>query len=246
MARLCRVAAEVRVTRIARALVALLACLGPFAHAEPDLPSYKDEVVIAAWTDVDAAITASCDWPEGSGGVGVPIHCDADHLRAVIAGAQSFERTVVPDGRIRYLIGLAHRHLGEVDAAEAAFREALKLAPNRAEAWFDLGELLAGKRDWDGARDAFTHVTTLVPSGPRSWPGWLQLAQADAQKQDAVAFEAHLRNALRYGMNIQVIAGDAAWKGFLADPVIGTTVERMITVYGGPEILASLKGDGAP
>ena len=74
----------------------------------------------------------------------------------------------------------------------------------------------------------------------------MQQLQADAQKQDAVAFEAHLRNALRYGMNIQVIAGDAAWKGFLADPVIGTTVERMITVYGGPEILASLKGDGAP
>lgn len=233
-------------TRVARPALALLALMATVARAEPDLPSYKDEVVIAAWTDVDAAITASCDWPQGSEGVGVPLHCDADKLHAVIGGAQAFERTVVPDRRIRYLIGLAHRHLGEVDAAEAAFREALKLAPNRAEAWFDLGELLAGKRDWDGARDAFTHVTALVPAGARSWPGWLQLAQADAQKQDAAAFEAHLRNALRYGMNIQVIAGDAAWKGFLVDPVIGPTVERMVTVYGGPEILASLKGDEAP
>lgn len=233
-------------TRALRRVLALLSLTGAVAHAEPDLPSYKEQVVIAVWTDVDAGITASCDWPEGSEGVGVPLHCDADKLHAVIAGAQSFERTVVPDGRIRYLIGLAHRHLGEVDAAEASFREALKLAPDRAEAWFDLGELLAGKLDWAGARDAFVHVTTLVPTGERAWPGWLQLAQADAHGQDAAAFELHLRNALRFGMNIQVIAGNDAWRGFLVDPVIGPTVERMITVYGGPEILASLKAEPTP
>lgn len=230
---------------MARARRVLLAswCWATVAHAEPTLPSYKDQVVIAAWTDVDAAITASCDWPQGSEGLGVPVRCDPAALRAAIAGAEAFERTVVPDGRIRYLIGLAHRHLGAVDAAEAAFRDALKLSPNRAEAWFDLGELLAGKRDWTGAREAFTHVTTLVPTGPRSWPGWLQLAQTDAQLKDAEAFEAHLRSAVRYGFDLQLIAGDAAWKGFLADPVTGPSVERVVRTYGGPEILASLAAD---
>lgn len=227
-------------------VVAVCLALGQVARAEPELPSYKDQVVIAAWTEVDGQITAACDWPQGAEGLGVPLRCDPPALRATIAGAKAFERDVTPDGRIRYLIGLAYRHLGDVSAAETSFREALALSPKRAEAWFDLGELLAGKRDWAGARDAFTHVTTIVPSGPRAWPGWLQLAQMDAQLQDPPAFEVHLRQALRHGMNPQVIAGDRAWRGFLVDPVMGPVVERMVSIHGGPEILESLRAPDEP
>lgn len=211
------------------------------AHAEPELPSYQDRIVIAAWLQVDKQITQACRWPQDAEGIGVPLSCEPEALRTAIRSARGFERDVVEDGRIRYLIGLAYRHLGDLATAERCLREALQLAPNRAEAWSDLGELLANQQDWVGAAEAFTHVTELVPSGPRAWPGWLALAQVHAQQQNVAAFESDLRQALRHGLSLRTVAGQPAWKAFLRDPVVGPAVERMATIYGGPEVLESLR-----
>ena len=45
-------------------------------------------------------------------------------------------------GVTRYLMGEAFKENGEPDRAESAFREALKISPDLALAWFGLGELL--------------------------------------------------------------------------------------------------------
>src|SRR5690606_10918968 len=130
------------------------------------LPSYREEVVVAAWGELDAAITASCSWPRGSpAGVGAPLRCDAERLRAVIARARDFARHVADDARVHFLIGLAHRHLGELAAAERAQQAAVSRNADRADAWWELGELRELRQDWPGAREAFEHVTRLVPEG---------------------------------------------------------------------------------
>ncbi|MCB9680291.1 MAG: tetratricopeptide repeat protein [Alphaproteobacteria bacterium] len=213
------------------------------ARAEPELPSYRDEIVVAEWIAVDKAITAACRWAPGSAGMGVPLSCSRDKLDAVLARIDAFQRTVTPDARLTYLAGLARRHQGDRAAAEATFREVVALDPRRAEAWMDLGELLTTDQRWDEAAAAFTRVTELVPEGPRAWPGWFQLAQVDAHRQQPDAFEDHLRQALRFGFTFRMIEGQPAWQAFWADPTLRPALERMLLVYGDAEIRQSLSGE---
>lgn len=209
--------------------------------ASPDLPSYRNQVVVAYWTALDARITASCQWPRGAQGMGVPLVCRDKDLEEAIAAAQQFLTHVADDGRIHYLIGLAQRHLGQTAAAIASFEAAVQRDPTRAEAWFDLGELRANQQRWDDAATAFTHVTTLLPEGPQAWAGWLQLAQVDAHMGRAEAFEEHLRQALRWGFTFQMVAHQEAWKGFYADPTIHDVLDRMLSVYATPDVRGSLR-----
>lgn len=218
-----------------------LLLLAALARAEPELPSYREEVVVAAWTAMDDAITRACRWPEGQRGVGAPLACSELALDRAIDEGRAFERQVTPDARIRYLTGLATRHRGDLRAAERLLGEAVALDPGRAEAWFDLGELRAGRQDWAGAAEAFARVTALVPTGPRAWPGWLQRAQIAALQGDAAAFEHHLREALRHGFTFRMIVGQPAWRGFWADPRIQPTLEQMLSVYASEDVRESLE-----
>lgn len=224
-----------------RACSALFLLPGLVARAEPPLPSYREELVVAAWEDLDRAITDACVWPRGQEGLGVPLSCEPARLDEVILRASLFLDRVVPDGRIRYLVGLAHRHKGELHQAQLAFRDAVRLSPDRAEAWFDLGELLAGQQDWDGARAAFEEVTRLVPEGTRSWPGWFQLAQVDAAQRRPEALEVHLRSALRHGFSFRLVTQNPAWRRFYADPELRPVLERLVSVYAEPEVRKALE-----
>ncbi len=224
----------------ARACVLASLGLAPLARAEPTLPSYREEVVVAAWKELDEAITASCRWNKGLEGIGAPLTCDADRLDAVIVQAKAFASHVVNDGRIHYLMGLAQRHRGELQAAERSFRASTELAPTRVEAWFDLGELLSRRRDWEGAREAFTQVVSLLPEGKRAWPGWFQLAQVAGHRGDAEELDRALREALRHGFTFQIVMGNEGWAAFVADPVLRPGLERLIRVYADPEVAGAL------
>lgn len=212
------------------------------AAAELPLPSYKEEIVVAAWYDIDRRITRSCTWQKhDQPGVGTPLRCDTDALREAVTRADHVIAHISDDARLHYLKGLAWRYADDSDKAEAAYKAALTRDDSRAEAWLDLGELLASQRRWEEAEDAFTRVTELLPAGPGAWFGWLQRAQVAAHLGKAEAFESHLREALRHGFSFRTITGQPAWKAFYADPQMQASVERLISIYGSTEILESLR-----
>ncbi len=217
------------------------------AHAEVPLPNYDEEIVIAAWFEVDKAITNACTWPRGGPNAGLPpLACDPNRLDAAIAVATDFLRVVRNDGRLHYLIALAHRHAGRLHQAETALEQAVAVSPDRSEAWRELGELqtLAGQHTQ--AARSFAEVTRLNPEGPTAWVGWLQRAQTAGHLHDAEAFESHLREALRQGFSFRVIESNPAWRDFYADPVLQRRLERLMGVYGQAETLDSLKPAADP
>jgi tetratricopeptide (TPR) repeat protein len=221
-------------------MLPLLLLMAGTSHADDVLPSYREEVVIAAWKQLDGEITDACDWPRGSRGVGAPLECRADALKAVVAHANRFLERVADDARIHFLVGLAYRHAGDLHAAERAQEDAVARNRDRADAWWELGELRELRGDWAGAHAAFTEVVRLVPTGPRALPGWFQLAQTDAHLGDAEAFERDLREALRFGFSFRDVAGQPAWKAFFADPRLHDTLDRMLVVYADEDVRASL------
>jgi hypothetical protein len=79
-----------------------------------------------------------------------------------------------------------------------------------------------------------------VPEGPRSYPGWLQLAQASAHLGEADDMEHDLHQALRFGFSFRDVEGQPAWRAFYADPRLHDTLERILTVYADEQIRESL------
>jgi Flp pilus assembly protein TadD len=57
-----------------------------------------------------------------------------------------------------YALGMAHTELENWGAAEAAFRRAVDLKRDDAEAWFDLALVLLESRDLEGAKEAFQNA----------------------------------------------------------------------------------------
>lgn len=81
-------------------------------------------------------------------------HCDAWHLRALIAFRQGESSTALqaiqqalalaPHVSLYYnSLGLIHKELGQEEVAKQAYQRALKLDPNNAMAHYNLGELMA-------------------------------------------------------------------------------------------------------
>lgn len=205
------------------------------ASASMPLPDYRDALVQAAWYEVNGLIDAAC--------VDRPVHlgCHPEPLAEAIEKATAFQAQVTRDARLEYLVGLAHRSGGDDQAAERSFRAAVELDVDRADAWHDLGELMLAQGRYDEANTAFEHVARLVDDGPRAWLGPWRLAEVAAHRKDPDAFEAHMRRALERGFTFRTIRGLPAWKGFLADPTMRPSVEKLITVYGTPDVLDSLR-----
>jgi tetratricopeptide (TPR) repeat protein len=219
----------------------MLVLLTLLAVAAPPLPDYREEAVVGAWTELDKRITASCSWNPGQTGLGAPLACDPAALDRAIAWGRQVLRDVADDGRLHYLIGLAHRYADRPQDAEAALREAVKLSPDRADAWADLGDLLSARGAWEEAATAFRNVARLRPDGPVSWYAWLQLAQIAANRHDPEGFESALREALRLGFSLRTITGNPAWQAWWADPTMRPAVERMVGGYAEPRVLESLR-----
>ncbi|MCB9674985.1 MAG: tetratricopeptide repeat protein [Alphaproteobacteria bacterium] len=214
--------------------------LALLAHAEVPLPDYQDALVQRTWYRVNSLIEAAC-----SNGPGV-MACAKEPLDEAIGLASTFQAQVVQDARLEYLLGLAYLSRGDRSEGETHLRIAVRLDPERSDAWHDLGEILLQDSRFDEAAEAFAHVTELVDTGPKSWLGPWREAEVAAHQGRPEAFEKHMKLALQRGFSFRTIRGLPNWRQFYADPVMGPSVTKLVTVYGTPDILKSLEPEEAP
>ncbi|MFT4628184.1 MAG: tetratricopeptide (TPR) repeat protein [Myxococcota bacterium] len=217
------------------ALLMSLLVAGSASAAVP-LPDYERELARARWHEANDVLEAACRYEPRQRAV-----VCTDRVDDAIELAESFQRHVFADAGLTYLVALAQRYKGDEPAAAAGFRRALALDDAHDAAWHDLGELLLISGDFDDADAAFAHVTALRKTGPNAWVGPWRQAEVAAHQRQVVAFEEHMRQALRRGFSFRTIAGLPNWKSFYADPVMRKSITKLVTVYGDPELLGTLE-----
>lgn len=207
------------------------------ALAEKPLPSYREELARERWHEVNALLERGCGWQRLLSAV----VCAEGVTDAAVARADAFQEVLFRDAGLEYLAGLALRYAGDDAGARARYRSAVALDPERVEAWYDLGEIALKEGRLDEAEDAFGRVADLLPGGERAWIGPWRLAEVAATRGDAVAFEREIKRALQRGFSFRSIAGLPNWRAFYADPALRDTLDKLLTVYGDPEIRDSLR-----
>ncbi len=215
-----------------------LLILTQLARAEMPLPTYEDWLGKAKWYEVNAQLEENCRFSTLSAAV---VCQDLPALVKLIEDTESFQKHVMQDAGLEYLIGLAWRYQGDDRRAQAKYRAAVALDSEYSAPWSDLGELHLVAGEYDEADRAFAEVTRLEADGPRAWIGPWRQAEVAAHRQDAEGFELHMHEALKRGFSFRQIEGLPNWKGFYADPKMRDSVEKMITVFGSREILKSLE-----
>lgn len=205
------------------------------ARAEVPLPSYREEVVRARWAQVDDLLRAECTTDQ------FPVRCTPGATERAVALVDAFGATVTRDAGLEYLAGLALRYAGRDDDATRRYEAALALDRDRADAWYDLGEIRLAAGDTARAREAFTEVARLRATGQLAWIGPWRLAEVAATEHDAAAVERHLEDALRLGFSFRAIAQLDNWRRFYADPALHDTLDKLLTVYASPDVRDSLR-----
>ena len=89
-------------------------------------------------------------------------HRDADALPLARAAVQALPQRA----DAWTLLGIVQQRLGQSDAAEAAYREAILTKPDYADAWTNLGNLLRDKGDLPGTLRAFQQAMCCAPDSP--------------------------------------------------------------------------------
>jgi tetratricopeptide (TPR) repeat protein len=87
---------------------------------------------------------------------------DAQALPLARAAAEALPRRA----DARTLLGILQARLGHADAAEATYREAIRMRPDYADAWTNLGNLLCHRDDRQGALVAFQQALRHAPRSP--------------------------------------------------------------------------------
>jgi len=210
------------------------------AHGAMPLPDYGDELARAQWHRINTELEAGCRYDPAA----LAMACDDGVTEEARAEARTFERVVTEDAGLAYLIGLTFKYEGEDDRAVTAYRRATRLDPDYDAAWYDLGETWLIQGRYQQAAEAFEKVAALRDEGEAAWLGPWRRAEIAAHLGDAAGFEEWMRLALERGFSFRQIAGLPNWKAFYADPELHDSVEKLITVYGTPEVLHSLEPDG--
>jgi Flp pilus assembly protein TadD len=121
-----------------------------------------------------------------------------DALARAVSGGQPPALPTIRQGAARSLMAPAAAMMAErqIDLAKAYLRLALRLDPQRDEAWVLLGDIGAGTGDMDAARAAYTQVpsTSLNYSDARSKLAWSYQAEEDSARALALAGEAVAAN----------------------------------------------------
>jgi len=94
-------------------------------------------------------------------------------------------------------LGIAHSENQEVDAAEDAFRRALKVRPTYAEAHYNLAKLLRQQGRLDQALAEYERAHALEPSAVQAQLGLAMAYRLDARPERALAV---LRGGIRSGV----------------------------------------------
>lgn len=162
-------------------------------------------------------------------------------FEAAKAFAEAWERTVGPDARIAYELGLASRLVGDEKGARRYLDRAVEQDPTLLAARYDRGEVLLNAGDLDAAEADFREV---AKGAPDQWAGHFRLADIAGRRRDAAGFEAHLLDALRNGFSFRKVVGDPRWRGYLADPELGPVLRRLVVVYQDEKLLEELSGEG--
>ena len=217
------------------ALLLPLTLVSATASAEVPLPDYRDILVQRTWHEVDSLIEAACTGPPGAQ------TCNDEPLDEAIQTATRFQEVVTPDARLEYLLGLAYLSKGNPAGGQRHLEAAVRLDPDRPDAWHDLGEVYLQNDQMADAGEAFAHVTRLVDSGSKAWLGPWREAEVAAHLGDPEAFEAHMKIALERGFTFRTIRGLPNWRRFYADPRMQSSIRKMVTVYGTPDVLESLE-----
>lgn len=139
------------------------------------------------------------------------------------------------------------RNQGELEAAVEAYREAVEMAPSRAEAHERLGETLFDLGRLDEARDAWTRAAEIAPRSPDGHMGLAKIAAAGGDRAAAIR---HLSDVLAHNDrnlyalmsrgNLHLQAGDVA--AAVEDYARAVAMERHNTsaLYGyGSALLAA-------
>lgn len=208
------------------------------AWAERPFPAYDEVLITTTWEKMDALIEAACQGPGGGA-----VRCNPEPLAEAIQRGEAFQSQVTEDARITYLLGLAELSRGERQAARAHYLRSVALDETRIDAWHDLGELALEDGDLELAQRAFQAVADHLDRGPRAWLGPWRLAEVAAHRHQPDAFERNMLLALERGFSFRYVQGLPNWKAFLADPQVGPSVRKLLTVYATPEVLQSLQAD---
>ncbi len=182
------------------------------ARAEMPVPDYRNALLADVEAEADALIGEA-------------------RLDEALGLVRDF-RVVQDDPRLVYEEGLILRLMGEPKGAKRLYEEALEGDPSLAFAWYDLGELhlLAGRTA--EAREAFEQASALSEDHVNGWAAPFRLAELAGLESDAVAFDRHLKEAVRRGFRFATVVGDPTWTGFLADEALGEVLRRLMVVYG--------------
>ena len=205
------------------------------AQAIP-LATYEEHLAKGARKQLDVVMEASCRFNQAQRAV----ICD-DVLKKAVREAQAFDDHVLADAEVRYLIGLAHRYLGDASSARASLEGSLALDPQHVAASYDLGELMLIAGDLAAAEKRFELVATHNPDDATQWLGHWRLAEVSAMRGDANGFETHLKQAIREGFSLRRIEGLPNWKAFYRDPELRDVIQKMIALYGTPETQRTLQ-----
>ena len=90
-------------------------------------------------------------------------------------------------------LGLAHHGAGEVEQAQRAYKEALRLDINLGSARYNLGALALEQNDIAAALEHLSSYTTFQPNSP---DGWIKFGNAQARARRLDQAEKCYRNAL--------------------------------------------------
>jgi Tfp pilus assembly protein PilF len=66
-------------------------------------------------------------------------------------------------GELRTMLAKSYKRLGKMDEAKGEFRAAIQVDPNCADAYYELGCLLEGDKEWVSAAVAFEKYLELKP-----------------------------------------------------------------------------------
>lgn len=148
-----------------------------------------------------------------------------------------WQRGVEPSGAVAYEIGYALNRMAKLDEALDAYAEAARLDPHNAAARYDRGEILLALGREEEARLDLEAAAALRPD---HWAVHFRLAELAGRRGDAVAFEAHLTDAVRNGFSFEIALQDPRWRGWFRDPALGPVLIKLVTLYGDESILEGL------